>query len=599
MAIEIPALSSNYPLFEWTDYPGQKSALVSGGMVDEFEKETWNAIVNTLGDALDDAGIEWDATYTTQSGARITAEDKDLYAVKFNSVAHNVNHLLPLHFAWKDEPDSRGYVGKMAFSKGDNVYPEYILELVRKINSFIGILTGENAKKLSMDGELIDTTYDCGGIYQRPSLPVKGEGYSYSDSKETRVRRRNALRFWWEELIETDYDISMRRRIAKYFKPIKQIDRTKSDCDFRRGERKRTRGRGYAETTALIEILGGIHKMLEIETAIVKSKSNAKATKAIAKKVISDDSISKTRFDEGFNQRTARHITGEEIAKAISENGMKAKLSKRIRHGRSSVTWYAEDIRTGMAGRIDYEEIISTDYADDFKKGTSIHAKGMEKSQSRYFDGIDGKRARWGEIRERSFSDAITDAVKSDSLPIDGQGKANSLNVLDFTKADSMPAVSNSFTLSRSVADADSVEGSGLGASGVSGSSGKMNLWSAWYPPVWTENGLLIIQTYDKPMFVTHGLYDVKARGEAKANHEANMDFWYLPRRTEKGLLITQAYDKPMFAEELTETGARGEAKSIHSALFELYTLPTAEEKGLLIKQVHEATLTDETLGVI
>lgn len=183
---DIPALASGYPQFSLADWPNSLAALVSGGLTAEFEKECWNAIISHLEQALTDAGLEWDSTYTTAEGAKITEAYGDLYANAFNSVRHNIDWPAPLGWIWDNNSGFRGYVGRENFrgveqygEKGaDDVYAEYIPELIRKLNLLIGIMTGEQAALIV--GKALSKTLYSGGIIARESLPLTGSGISKS-----------------------------------------------------------------------------------------------------------------------------------------------------------------------------------------------------------------------------------------------------------------------------------------------------------------------------------------------------------------------------------------------------------------------------------
>ena len=146
--VDIPILPSDFALFDWADWPDSKAALVSGGYTHNFQKECWNAIVDRLAKALDAAGIQWDSLYAPVSATRITQAYGDLYAAVFNSVRHNIDSPMPFGWQWANNPDFRGYVGREDFrgvdpygeSGADDVYAEYILELVRKLNVLIQVM---------------------------------------------------------------------------------------------------------------------------------------------------------------------------------------------------------------------------------------------------------------------------------------------------------------------------------------------------------------------------------------------------------------------------------------------------------------------------
>lgn len=146
---KIPVLPESHPLYDWADWQSSRDALVSGTPTKYFAKEAWNAIIDGLSEALSDAGLSWDNKYTTAEGAKITEAYGKLTAKKFNSVRHNIDRPAPLGWKWAWKTDFRGYVGREDF-KGrqevgeacDLVYPEYIIELVRKLNLLLEIMRG-------------------------------------------------------------------------------------------------------------------------------------------------------------------------------------------------------------------------------------------------------------------------------------------------------------------------------------------------------------------------------------------------------------------------------------------------------------------------
>lgn len=146
---EIPVLPSTHPLFEWTDYQSSRDALVSGSPTMLFAKEAWNAIVDSTNKALTAAGLSWDCRYTTAEEAKINGSSKQLTAMKFNSVRHNIDWPASLGWQWSINPNFHGYVGRDDFygrsthgKSADVVYASYILELSRKLDVLIEILRG-------------------------------------------------------------------------------------------------------------------------------------------------------------------------------------------------------------------------------------------------------------------------------------------------------------------------------------------------------------------------------------------------------------------------------------------------------------------------
>lgn len=146
---EIPVLPSTHPLFEWADYQSSRDALVSGSPTMLFAKEAWNAIVDSTNKALTAAGLSWDCRYTTAEEAKINGSSKQLTAMKFNSVRHNIDWPASLGWQWSINPNFHGYVGRDDFygrsthgTSADQVYAAYILELVRRLNVMIEVMKG-------------------------------------------------------------------------------------------------------------------------------------------------------------------------------------------------------------------------------------------------------------------------------------------------------------------------------------------------------------------------------------------------------------------------------------------------------------------------
>lgn len=236
MAVEnIPVLREDYPLFDWSDFPNSLAALVSGGLVAEFEKEAWNAIIEKLSQALSDAGLSWDSTYTTAEGAKITEEYGDLYADVFNSVRHNINHPAPLRWAWNYDSSFRGHVGRKDFrgverygeSGADDVYPEYIIELVRRLNLLIEIMRGNgpisDMSATEMSETLHDITLRLGEI-----LEVSGGKAISCSNGEACVQEVTAARIQANSaIVETKNEVTCIAEKAARVSPEKSLYKTR------------------------------------------------------------------------------------------------------------------------------------------------------------------------------------------------------------------------------------------------------------------------------------------------------------------------------------------------------------------------------------
>ena len=160
----IPAIPADFTLYDWANWQQSRDALATGVKTKQFQIAAWNAIIDGLANAITAAGQMWDSTYTTAAGAKITALDPKLYASKFNSVRLNIDRQMHLDWPWAVRTDSRGYVGREDFQGRqdvgkacDLVYPEYILELVRKLNLLLEIMRGTGPVQYADTAQLIAT----------------------------------------------------------------------------------------------------------------------------------------------------------------------------------------------------------------------------------------------------------------------------------------------------------------------------------------------------------------------------------------------------------------------------------------------------------
>lgn len=261
MALEkFPALDSNHPLFDWDDHVQSRAALVSGGQCAEFHKETWNAIVDALGDALTAAGLTWDSKYTTFYGAHITEAYGALSASMFNSVRTNLDMLFGIGWGWAVDPTFRGYVGRKDFKgvasgNADDVYPEYILELTRGLNLFLEVLRGTadmaegvyqgNANTIFKDGlyapqaarlvvEEIARSLYVGGAVAPRSGAVSFYGGAYSLYHGTARNPRAGVMFPTQYRAFSQYEGTARKPRAGVLPAYSEIATTRDESTLMR-----------------------------------------------------------------------------------------------------------------------------------------------------------------------------------------------------------------------------------------------------------------------------------------------------------------------------------------------------------------------------
>lgn len=178
--MNIPCIDSDYPLFDWADWPNSKAALVKGTPTKQFEIACWDDIVTKLIILQNDAGYSWNDAYTDASGAviqRSAGGQGKFRAACFNSTRNNIDALIALPWQWEKNPAFRGYIGHKdmvglstvsSVSKADKLYPEYILLLVERMNLLIRILRGDEDDLADARSEIIlNEKWEIGAVSKR------------------------------------------------------------------------------------------------------------------------------------------------------------------------------------------------------------------------------------------------------------------------------------------------------------------------------------------------------------------------------------------------------------------------------------------------
>ena len=200
----LPILPSDYPLFDWSQFQSSYDALYAGGEVAAFKKEAWNAIVDHLAVTLGESGIEWDDKYTSIFGAKVNVAYGALYADQFNSVVHNADNAISLGWRWSFDRSFRGYVGRKTFKgdlkygeNADLFYPEYIKELVRRMNLLTEVLRGTAPLR---DSGSKNRSYSDSIPYilQKPSFLITGQGKSFSETIGRLMKPKSSVALYAE-----------------------------------------------------------------------------------------------------------------------------------------------------------------------------------------------------------------------------------------------------------------------------------------------------------------------------------------------------------------------------------------------------------------
>lgn len=247
----LPALDSNYPLFNWDDHQTSYNALVSGGKCASFQKETWNAIVDALHDALTAAGLEWDSRYATFDEAHITERYGALSAAAFNATRANIGVLFGIGWGWAVDPEFRGYVGRMDFKglasgDADDIYPEYFFEITRGLNLFLEVLRGTADMAYGAHQHDISVPWESDLLVRR-SAPLAFSDSSESDAHGGAVARPSAPLAVSDQVF-SDYAANLRKNLAKVL----------GDCRYRANSKHSARA--FARLAAVMKYTGQIAK---------------------------------------------------------------------------------------------------------------------------------------------------------------------------------------------------------------------------------------------------------------------------------------------------------------------------------------------------
>ena len=97
-------LPSDYPLFDWADWPQSRAALVPGGVTRNFERACWNALMDHMNTAASEAGFSF---YDAEDGygegdlKMLTGYFGTLTADRMNAVVAAFDKFLPWPWIWK------------------------------------------------------------------------------------------------------------------------------------------------------------------------------------------------------------------------------------------------------------------------------------------------------------------------------------------------------------------------------------------------------------------------------------------------------------------------------------------------------------------
>lgn len=567
---KIPVLPADYPLFDWADWPESRAALVERGPTNAFQMACWNAIVTHLAEALEAAGEEW---YTGEDNAGnygYTAEqtkitDGILYADKMNRMISNTYGRIPLQtWLWAYDTSYRGYTGMVYFNKHAHqiVYPEYITELVWRINQMIEIMRGTwpivdltmatKNVRLSINpgvrsGRSMDVNHKFTtrtGFRAKPleviqSIPIVSENKIRSNISSAAIRQGQAGM------------MSMRRLQSKISMRFDGEMILANWLDIKPAA-------SFAWANALIECL----IMMETGGMCVTHTS-----------ALTDLSLAPSRVTEAWNESltsaqtmivpvppivTAAQVTMGSLISADSG------IVQSINFAAQERTKSSLEVEI-LPGNPQYVDLTENSHTESEAALRIVPKQELELSRitkSGYQTGLVSQTAIPIASDYRSKSEQKLTVIKSTPRPTWAEQKVETLGTCKIVSAWDQPIRKDDGLWIRQVRTAKvrpdgslDLSGSGdpIAAKEISRITAITVLHTAWLPPVRREDGLYIPQVRgvkvmeDGSLDLTGAGYEMAVRQGSGTHLSAALDTgWYPPVVVGDGLYLRQVYDDPV-----------------------------------------------------
>lgn len=601
---DINILPTEYPLFDWADWPDSLAALVKDGPTSAFQMACWNAIVTHLAEALEEAEIAWyDGGGIAGTGdkfkypvERTLMTDGYLYAYQFNRVVDNIYRRVPIerNWLWNYDKDYRGYIGEIhvyefpyhtVLGITSVVYPEYFTELVYRLNQLIEIMRGtwpmiqissSEKAKISCKRDLIvrqsvpiaPSLRSKSGFLETPlevlpSIPIAVSRNSpvpiSLDITQTTAAPISVM--WQESRITTRFDGEVIRASWVDTKPVKT-------SSF---------GKALVECLVMTET-GAIHKGRTTAEILL-----AQQPSAVTESILKLGSWVLT----GINQRPSVP-TAAQVA-AMSRNTATAAALP------SSMTETRERTHSYQTAEIGWAQIQNLQVSGKGKSETlasvgrfqGASAAAEEKSALTLLPGVKSRQAMGLTATQPSMVSRDLTVIRGRPRPAWAEKKTE-------TSANITPET----TPSASVGTAHNSE-IRLGCT----------IGTAWEPPIWQDGGLWIRQARTIKI-LPDGSMDLSGSGDPIAAEEKShitsvvvLDTgWLPPVWMDDGLYIRQVREVKVLEDgSLDLTGAgdemavrQGSGTRIAAALDTAWYPPVMINGGLYIQQVYEDPVQNE-----
>lgn len=479
---EIPVLPEDYPLFDWADWQSSRDALVPGGPTRRFAKECWNAIVDTLADAMSEAGIEWDPGGFEDGRYSYSVEDikmgKDarLKSSSMNRMIANIGAIAYLGWPWADDPSFRGYTGYGYFAQRpyrlerDKVYPEYIVELVRALNRVLELMRG-TWPTTETEASLLVSSLSQPGLDTAPAGRIEAKVPS-------------ALNVNPQIELHPSAPIEYGRTVSS---------KTSAEADLATA----VRSSAWVNNPMLFHIQGRVRQALpgnpqdilvhsKVFADVCFSKMAEFLAEWAAASLVQAEVLSREGTATGSEAKTASSAVVDMQQKLpLPTSSQAAAFSKSsVRILRRDPLPTSGEVKTHSSAVVVIGEVQLLDTSTEWESHSNVQAQ-MEKSVP---------LPTMGEVT--TFSAVTAEAAAVEGMPAGSQLFMSSKAAASIHMGKIQPGWAEKISGSILQISVDQALPAPVGASCRSRSKAICSLGTAWLPPVWVNGGLWIRQAY-------------------------------------------------------------------------------------------------------
>ena len=587
---KIPVLPEDYPLFDWADWQSSRDALVKGGPTRRFASECWNAIVDTLADALEAAGLEWDPGGFEDGRYSYSVEDikmdkdKRLKSSSMNRMLANIEHIIRFGWVWKVDPSFRGYTGFSHFREfpwrdgKDKVYPEYIIELVLRLNFMLEIMRGTaQTQDCEIDSIIAASTVQP-GLEKLPSARIEPYGRLHTII-DTSVESATGVGFeYYREL----------------FSNVSVEPETVPGAG----------GNAWQNSSTKFDIHGNVRKAIPGEPERVLAHSKAFAAISFEKNVYTS---AKWLAASLIQTAALAKESAIALANAFSTSTVSADIVQRpeLPTSGQSKAYSTSSVKIVQKEPIPAEG-ESTSYSSfsvDIGKVKFLNTESQVSSYSKVDAQIEKTMMLPTAGNSMSFSKAAATAEPVESIPVSGQLNSFSHHTASLHDGKARPTWVEHSSVSKGKTELDFLRGSSAGVSHKSKLHALCTIGSGWDAPLWHDGGLWIRQAY-RIKIRPDGSMDLSGTGDAIAAAQPSVTIvrctldtaWLPPVWHEGGLLIRQCREVKVLEDgSLDLSGAGNELTARQSSRTKIsceldtaWLPPVMVDGGLFVRQSGE-----------